>query len=655
MDKIPLINPTLIKVVTAKTDKTPVILKAEVISSTPVSDNPLNKSDSNSSPQESKSNTREKAQSEAKDQSESKPLKETKVQGNTENQPKTQNSSYKVLLQIGQQKLETISNHNLTTGSQIEVKVLPGPELKIISPDKTTSDPITAKMPANQLALAQQLLSDRIPKIHQQDLSQIIKQLTSLISHSTSKTSFDPSLTAEITAKHETLKQNNQAQPAPDKPLITKTTTNNTSLQNAGSQIYQRLQTQSAVNNPPSTVQNNTSTQKTSNTNLQTNSTNKTHNLQQQVKSWLHKLPQSQDVSTSTGLRNALNNTGIQSESQLSLLAQQSLQIKPKGANSIFRQLQSTQTGSATPDRINKSNDNNNPKSDPGVMDLTSLLKQTAKILTTNSQQALSNLSISKLITSNLQGNQPSGKITALPAGATSSTSMQSTTTHWQNPLLNNQTHLTFESLLQDPLVQTPSSNNKFALSQILGLNNQPSQNSSMVNIPLNWPERSGNDAALLRTLQNILGHIEREQIQQMQQSEGNQANPPNLQATQNQQWLPLMINHHQQLQLIEFFIDKEEKQDASGEKKNHWFINLHFDLPILGAMGIEIAMFENECSTVFWSESRSALNQISHSIQPLRERLTEQGIIVSDIQSRYGTLEKRKNNIQQRLVDIST
>ena len=654
MDKIPLINPALIKVVTAKTDQPPVILKAEVISSTPVSDSPLNKSDSKTSAQENKSNSKETAQSEAKNQSEPRSPQETKVQGNTEDQPKTQNSSYKILLQIGQQKLETISNHNLTTGSQIEVKVLPGPELKIIKADTTTSDPIPAKISANQLALAQQLLSDRIPKIHQQDLSQIIKQLTSLISHSASKTSPDPSLTAEVNPKHETLKQNNLAPPAPDKSLIAKTT-NNTNLQNTGNQIYQQLQTQSTTHNSPSTAQYNTSKQPLLSTDFLTNNTNKTNDLQQQVKNWLHKLPQSQDVSTSTGLRNALNNTGVQSESQLSLLAQQSLQIKPKSANSIFQQLQSTQTGSATPDLINKNNANHNAKSDSGAMDLTSLLKRTARILTTNSQQALSNLSISKLITNNLQGNQTSGQITALPAGATSSTPMQSTTVHWQNPLLNNQTHLTFESLLQDPLVQTPSSNNKFALSQILGLNNPSSQNSSMVNIPLNWPERSGNDAALLRTLQNILGHIEREQIQQMQQSEGNQANPLNLQATQNQQWLPLMINHHQQLQLIEFFIDKEEKQGSNGEKKNHWFINLHFDLPMLGAMGIEIAMFENECSTVFWSESRSALNQISHSIQPLRERLTEQGIIVSDIQSRYGTLEKRKNNIQQRLVDIST
>ena len=63
----------------------------------------------------------------------------------------------------------------------------------------------------------------------------------------------------------------------------------------------------------------------------------------------------------------------------------------------------------------------------------------------------------------------------------------------------------------------------------------------------------------------------------------------------------------------------------------------------------------DNECSTTFWSESSSVLSQISQHIQPLRQRLSEQGIIVNDIQSRHGLLEKRKHNIQQRQVDIST
>jgi flagellar hook-length control protein FliK len=157
-----------------------------------------------------------------------------------------------------------------------------------------------------------------------------------------------------------------------------------------------------------------------------------------------------------------------------------------------------------------------------------------------------------------------------------------------------------------------------------------------------------------LRTLQNLLGHIEREQGIQLQQSDSNAASSP-ITTPQNQQWLPLLFHHHQQLQLVEFFIDKEEKNNAQGEKKNHWFINLHFDLPKLGKLGIEISMFENECNTTFWSESSSTLSQIAYHVKPLRERLTEQGIIVSDVQSRHGTLSKRKHIIEQHLVDVKT
>jgi hypothetical protein len=208
------------------------------------------------------------------------------------------------------------------------------------------------------------------------------------------------------------------------------------------------------------------------------------------------------------------------------------------------------------------------------------------------------------------------------------------------------------EDLLRDPLLQNPSSNNKLALSQLLSIQRDTTEIQGR--IPLNWPERAGTDALLMRNLQNLLGHIEREQAQQMQSTETNPNNPSQLNTT-NQQWLPLLINNQQQLQLIEFYIDKEERQNSEGEKKHHWFINLHFDLPQMGKLGIEISLVDSECNTTFWSESRPTLNQLSQHIQPLRERLTEQGVIVNDLQSRHGTLAKRKHNIQQRLVDIKT
>lgn len=552
MDRIPLITPTLIKAVSSKTGNASRVLTAEVVSSTPVSDK------NNQSSQQ-----------------------------------------YQVVLQMAQQgnkqphKITTISHHDLQPGSQIEVKVLPGPELKIINADKSAHS--SNSQPANPSAvmLAQQLLADRIPNLQQQDVASLIKQLAQQLAQSNLTPNNPPAATA-----------NGPANGLLSDGLI---------AAHAGNKLYQSLQSQT-----PAPSDSNRLNQGLNSAELLKN-----------VKTWLQNLPQSQDISTSTGLKNALTNTGLFSETQLKDLAQQSMNLPSRSANSLFQQLQSASAQLAT--------GTNNDKG-THTTSLSQLVKNTAKVLNESGQKILSSLTTPTL--------NPTSNPTANNAF--------SMATHWQNPLLNNQQYASLETLLQDPLLQNPSSNNKFALSQILALSLQ--RQSEIPSTPLNWPERFGSDANLLRTLQNLLGHIEREQLQQLQSNEGNQAlNNPAAQTTLQQQWLPLLFLHQQQLQLIEFFIDKEEKENSAGEKKNHWFINLHFELPTLGAMGIEISMFENECSTIFWSESTSTLGQISQHIQPLRERLTEQGIIVSDIQSRHGTLTKRKHNIQQRLVDTST
>lgn len=651
MDKIPLINPALIRAGAAKADNTQVVLKAEVVSSSPIPlDTATARSDNRQQTDASqiKEPSKEQAENNTKagagkdlEQKQS-PKQETKPEAST-NQTQTQPSRYKIVLQIGQQKLETISPENLKPGSQIEIKVLPGPELKIINADKPIIDQISNGAPTTQKALVQQLLLDRIPRTQQQDFSGIIKQLNQIITGKVATSPIDKPATIQDS--------NNTQARSTASSILTNNPASPSSL--TGSQLYQKLQTQS-------TIHSSTKHSSTNNNPLPpaSGSTPTTmHEPLQQVKSWLEKLPQSQDITTSTGLRNALGNTGIQSESQLTQLAKQSLSLKPQSANSIFQQLKnlhqslSPQTNTSTQINTNdKSQPNSTSSAIPVKFDLSHLVKKTAKILSNNSQQVLASLS-----NKNLPSLKQTGPSVTANTAPSITTNLPTNTLNWQNPLLNNQQYASLESLLQDPLLKTPSSNNKLALSQILGLGKQSGLNDVQLNIPLNWPDRAGNDGVLLRTLQNLLGHIEREQVQQMQQAEGNQGSNANLQTAANQQWLPLIIHHQQQLQLIEFFIDKEEKLNTAGEKKNHWFINLHFDLPHMGPMGIEIAMMDNECSTTFWSESSSVLSQISHHIQPLRQRLNEQGIIVNDIQSRHGLLEKRKHNIQQRLVDIST
>ncbi len=600
MDTIPLINPKLIKV-SATTDNTSrSVLRAEVVSSTPIEETSNKKAQSN------------------------------------------QQQEYKVVLQVGKQQLETVSTNDLKKGSQIDVKILPGPELRIIN-----KPPIENQVPSSQLTasqtlalqakpLVQQLLADRTPQLQQQDLPNLIKQLSQIINQP-SNTVKTGSLESKLISQLATAAELRPEHQVATKPTNQQVLANKFYQQQTGAQPGTQADTQTRTQ---SSSLNNTSTSATV----------------EQLKTWIQQLPKGQDIASSTGLRNALNNAGIQAETQLSDLAQQSLNLpNKKSANSIFQQLQTLQK-SAVKDLALKDQPSSATPSE-AKPDLAAIIKKTAKTLSDNSQQVLSNL-IKTKAPSNEAPISTLSVSTPLNSPIPTTTSLSAL--QWQNPLLNN-AQMTLEDLLQAPLLQNPSSNNKFALSQILTGHtpaNKGNQSDGDFRIPMNWHSGTGNGAgnenALIRNLQNLLGHIEREQIQQMQTTESNQANNPN-QLQQNQQWIPLLINHQQQLQLIEFFLDKEERIDESGEKKQHWFINLHFELPKLGKLGIEICMFDNECSTTFWSESASSLSQLTQHIQPLRERLTEQGIVVSDIQSRHGTLEKRKHNIQQRLIDVKT
>lgn len=670
MDIIPLINPKLVKVVAAQADRAPTpILRAEVVSSEPITAPPKQSSPSVQAEAKSSDTSQEK--------SASTPLRNTSDSADNDSSKKDQ--QYRVVLKIGKHELETISTDKFIKGSQLDVKVTPGPELKIITvTEDGVSDAVksaSAKSSPSNLATnnvqviaqaaMQQLLADRIPNIQSQGLNKLIDQLSQLITGS------------KIPAEPEPFLKPGIDKPGIDKPVTTEARLNTqTAKQVLANLAYQSL-AKNLESNPKTAVNSSTSINTTTATNLTEAKLTQASEPLQQVKKWLQQLPSSSDISNSTGLRNALNNTGVRAETQLSELAQQFISLNknsPKAnseqsANAIFQQLQKIQQKVFSA-----------PPESPAKADLGSIVKSTAQTLENNSQKILSNLknslfknkpepsitsTLSKADQSPSKPNSLSSTHTALTTQKSAELSsaihnsvikgpaiLSSTASNWQNPLLNSQAYSTINELLKDPLLQNPSSNNKFALSQIL---NQLGDSNSQVRIPLNWPERSGNDAVILRTLQNLLGHIEREQSAQLQQTDSNVSNNPNLLNTQNQQWLPLLIHHQQQLQLIEFFIDKEEQKNAQGEKKNHWLINLHFDLPVLGELGIEISMFENECKTTFWSESASTLGQLSHHVQPLRQRLTEQGIIVSDVQSRHGTLAKRKQNIQQRLVDIKT
>lgn len=607
MDRIPLINPNLVNRVSAKADNTAVvILKAEVVSSDPIGPQSKHSQDKPSQTQEPKQNAPQ----------------EKPISQNSE----VKEQQYRVVLKISEQTIETVSKENFKKGALLDVKVSPGPELKIL--------PSTLEKPLDQTsakAAMQQLLTDRIPKIQSTEFSKLIDQLSKLMAG----TAAPPKAT------------NGDASGLTNKTLagltshtdLTAPTTGLTTKQALAQLAYQSLNPALKFEHGPTSNPDTPLFAKSGHFSAQTTTSNSNamnNSLEQSIKNWLQQLPNSQDISTVEGLKNALNNTGIKAEAQLSQLAQQLTQLTPLGktshggsenihtglkkslsANSIFQQLQKIQQ------KIFSNTDSSS--SSTNVKDLASALQTTTKSLE-QSSKVLSELT---------------------------STNSEASTSRWQNPLLSSQAYASLGDLLKDPLLQNPSSNNKIALSQILS--QLTPQDDSPIRIPLNWTARSSNEITVFRTLQNLLAHLEREQGIQMQQVDNAASNNLNQTHTNSQQWLPLLFNHHEQFQLIEFFINQEEKSNNQGEKNKHWLINLHVELPQLGLLGIEISMFENECSTTFWSESASTLSQISLHVQPLRQRLTEQGIIVNDVQSRHGTLAKRKQNFEQRLVDIKT
>ena len=215
MDRIPLINPKLIKV-SATTDNTSgTVLRAEVVSSTPIK--PSKAEPSKAEPSRTESSTMARS-------------------ANTQNSVQQE---YKVVLKVGQQQLETISTDDFKKGRQLEVKVLPGPELKIIN---TAQQPLTQSSPLQSpslhaTALAQQLLADRIPHVQQQDLPNLIKQLSQIIQRPLSalESNFKPA--ASLLEGQTATVQIASSAPTDQKPSSQQPLTNQQSLAN---QLYQQ-------------------------------------------------------------------------------------------------------------------------------------------------------------------------------------------------------------------------------------------------------------------------------------------------------------------------------------------------------------------------------------------------------------------------------
>jgi hypothetical protein len=190
MTRIPLINPKLVNVVAAKAEKTPApVLRAEVVSSEPVK-----------APSDQQSTRRDNSlNNKGSSGNQTDPDSQARAERSASNKSTADVQHYKIVLKIGQQQIETISAENFHKGRQLDVKVMPGPELKIIT--NSSDKPQLPAQPTTQTpaqAALQQLLADRIPKIQSQGITKLIDQLDKLIS-TTTKPTISSSATNAIT------------------------------------------------------------------------------------------------------------------------------------------------------------------------------------------------------------------------------------------------------------------------------------------------------------------------------------------------------------------------------------------------------------------------------------------------------------------------
>lgn len=146
------------------------------------------------------------------------------------------------------------------------------------------------------------------------------------------------------------------------------------------------------------------------------------------------------------------------------------------------------------------------------------------------------------------------------------------------------------------------------------------------------------------RLLHSALAQLEVDQAQRLQNGNDSSLN------------IPLYFRDDQQPKEIRLQLQKEETSSSDNEQKKtiRWRLKLHFELQQLGPLDVELDMTLPQVAATFWSEQQDTLAQLQRSLQPLRSRLQQMGVDVSELRARHGRLpETTRNSIRHSLVDV--
>lgn len=172
--------------------------------------------------------------------------------------------------------------------------------------------------------------------------------------------------------------------------------------------------------------------------------------------------------------------------------------------------------------------------------------------------------------------------------------------------------------------------------------------------------QESGQRQALLQTLQQQLqSAVAKMQTQQLHTLSQQFAKPDQPQA---QHWLielPVRLNND--VSSVEVRIDEDwvrpqdEDEEENKDKVRLWTVMLAFNLPERGQLFAQLKIIQDTVSANIWAEQTTTLTEAKRKLQTLRQRLDADGVNVTSIECFKGKPPMQDIRLDYALVDIKT
>jgi len=349
--------------------------------------------------------------------------------------------------------------------------------------------------------------------------------------------------------------------------------------------------------------------------------------LQTGIQKVLVNLPSVNQLSKPAGVKQALQNSGVQLEAKLAS------QLSPKGREQLASQKSQAFIPSATTEASIKKPSLNLRTESAGIKpNITAPLRGQTTAMANPSPKQMS---------ATLSGDVKSNLLNAL----TSST----------------------HSLGKPLAADAQGLDRLFAASPKLGNTDQALQQLLQNILPGRNTSSTLNTAEGHRAIRNqltqvlhqtILASLAKVQMQQLHSLSHLQLTAD--QPLPTQSWLmELPFKFGNEVHSVEIRIDDEwqDQEDDEGKNKKvrQWEVMLSFELPEMGSFYAHLKIIDDAVSAKLWAEQSETLKKAQEHLTGLRDQLTANGIEVTDLQCFQGQPEKKALQLGYSLVDVRT